>query len=62
MVAGGPIDNQDQNNLYMELARILRVGIDKESLNICIKLIQDGCNPESLAVLQSELYHEINNK
>lgn len=32
-----------------EIANLLNAGLDKETLSICIRLIEDGINPSTLA-------------
>jgi len=43
-----------------EISRVLNTGLDRETLSILIELIEQGVNPEALAVVVKELRSEIN--
>jgi len=42
----------------VELARLLRINLDPDTLSICCQLLEDGANPEALAALIVELQSE----
>ena len=51
------------NNFYFkkvafELSNLLNTGLDRETLNLCAQLLEEGANPEALAVLVTELNKE----
>jgi mitotic-spindle organizing protein 1 len=41
-----------------ELSNLLNTGLDRETLKICAQLLEEGANPEALAVLVTELNKE----
>lgn len=41
-----------------EMSQLLRCGLDKESLQICVNLLEAGVNPEALAAVIKELRRE----
>nr|ALS04307.1 mitotic-spindle organizing protein 1 [Acartia pacifica]ALS04308.1 mitotic-spindle organizing protein 1 [Acartia pacifica] len=41
-----------------EISRILNTGLDNESLAICVRLCDQGANPEALATVIKELRRE----
>jgi mitotic-spindle organizing protein 1 len=41
-------------HLY-EISQILNTGLDKESLALCVSLLESGVNPEALAAVVKEL-------
>ncbi len=43
-----------------EINKILDCGIDKESLSVCIALLETGINPEALAQVIKKLREEAN--
>jgi mitotic-spindle organizing protein 1 len=46
------------NVVLYEMASVLETGLDKETLSICIELIQQGVDPERLAAVVQELRRE----
>lgn len=54
-----PVKNaRDQiDNLY-QLSVLLGAGLDKQSLGICVSLLESGVNPEALACIMKELKKE----
>ena len=42
-------DAMEALQLIEELANILHVGLDKETLTLCIRLMENGINPTTLA-------------
>lgn len=40
------------------MARLLRINLDPETLNICCQMLEEGANPEALAALIIELQRE----
>ncbi|KAI8481513.1 hypothetical protein Bbelb_407190 [Branchiostoma belcheri] len=41
-----------------EISRLLNTGLDSETLSICVRLIEQGVNPEALASVIKELRRE----
>ena len=41
------------------MSNLLGTGLDRETLNICAQLLEEGANPEALAALLVELGKEI---
>ncbi len=41
-----------------ELARLLRINLDPETLDLCCQLLEEGANPEALAALLVQLQKE----
>jgi mitotic-spindle organizing protein 1 len=41
-----------------EISNVLKTGLDKESLEICTKMLEQGVNPEALAAVIKELRRE----
>ena len=41
-----------------EMSRILDCGVDRETVAVCISLLENGADPESLAVVVKELKRE----
>lgn len=41
-----------------EISSILNTGLDRETLSLCISLIESGVNPEALAAVIKELRRE----
>ena len=42
-------DAMEAMQVVEEIAHLLNMGLDKETLSICVRLIEDGINPSSLA-------------
>jgi len=40
------------------MSNLLNTGLDRETLNICVQLLEEGANPEALAALITELHKE----
>ena len=38
-----------------ELATMLKLDVDKETLRLCVRMIEEGANPEALVAFVSEL-------
>lgn len=49
---------QEALNLVHEISNILDTGLDKETLSICMSLVEAGVNPEALAAVVKELRRE----
>jgi mitotic-spindle organizing protein 1 len=49
-----------------EIAALLKIGLDKETLSICVRLIENGINPSTLAhfilEIQKEATRSVTNK
>ncbi|XP_031163668.1 mitotic-spindle organizing protein 1 isoform X1 [Sander lucioperca] len=41
--------------LLLEISRLLNTGLDMESLSICVRLCEQGINPEALSAVIKEL-------
>ncbi|XP_043927680.1 mitotic-spindle organizing protein 1 isoform X2 [Protopterus annectens] len=41
--------------LLLEISRLLNTGLDMESLSICVRLCEQGINPEALSSVIKEL-------
>uniref|UniRef100_UPI00398E9CB2 mitotic-spindle organizing protein 1 isoform X1 n=1 Tax=Pristiophorus japonicus TaxID=55135 RepID=UPI00398E9CB2 len=41
--------------VLLEISRLLNTGLDMESLSICVRLCEQGINPEALASVIKEL-------
>jgi hypothetical protein len=52
-----PTDGQALDVLH-ELSLMLKTGLDKETLAICMQMIDQGINPEALAAVVKELKRE----
>ncbi|XP_038674426.1 mitotic-spindle organizing protein 1 [Scyliorhinus canicula] len=42
-------------DVLLEISRLLNTGLDLESLSICVRLCEQGINPEALASVIKEL-------
>ncbi|CAF0791385.1 unnamed protein product [Brachionus calyciflorus] len=45
----GTKDAMDAMQVVEEIADLLKTGLDKETLSICVRLIENGVNPSPLA-------------
>ncbi|KAL2087613.1 hypothetical protein ACEWY4_016441 [Coilia grayii] len=45
----------EQHCLLLEISRLLNTGLDMESLSICVRLCEQGINPEALSSVIKEL-------
>jgi len=52
------VEARETFNTLMEISRILNTGLDQESLAICVRLCDQGANPEALATVIKELRRE----
>lgn len=41
--------------MLLEISRLLNTGLDMESLSICVRLCEQGINPEALSAVIKEL-------
>ena len=52
-------DTENQNSSQLEVAfeisRLLNTGLDKETLSLCMGLLEQGVNPEALADVVIEI-------
>ena len=39
----------------MEISQVLNTGLDQETMVICLRLLENGINPEALARIVTEL-------
>ena len=42
----------------MEISKLLNTGLDMETLTVCVRLCENGVNPEALALVIQELRRE----
>lgn len=42
-------------DVLLEISRLLNTGLDMESLSICVRLCEQGINPEALSLVIKEL-------
>ncbi|KAL7983927.1 mitotic-spindle organizing protein 1 [Crotalus tigris] len=42
-------------DVLMEISRLLNTGLDAETLSICVRLCEQGINPEALSAVIREL-------
>ncbi|XP_078669674.1 mitotic-spindle organizing protein 1-like isoform X1 [Branchiostoma floridae x Branchiostoma belcheri] len=47
-----------EKTALQEISRLLNTGLDSETLSICVRLIEQGVNPEALASVIKELRRE----
>lgn len=50
---------RDAFEILMELSNLLDTGLDEETLSCCVRLCENGVNPECLANVVKELRREI---
>lgn len=46
------------NLVLFEMSKLLNCGLDRESLEICVSMLEEGVNPEALAAVIKELRRE----
>ena len=52
-------DEAKQNfEILHEMSQILNCGLDQKTIHICVGLIENGVNPEALAMVVKELKRE----
>ena len=44
--------------VIMEISNMLNTGLDETTLSICVRLCENGVNPEALALVVQELRRE----
>ncbi|XP_005603753.1 mitotic-spindle organizing protein 1 [Equus caballus] len=58
-VAGAAVANpnvvMETMDVLLEISRILNTGLDMETLSICVRLCEQGINPETLSSVIKEL-------
>ncbi|XP_023333687.1 mitotic-spindle organizing protein 1-like [Eurytemora carolleeae] len=52
------IEARETFTTLLEISRILNTGLDRETLAICVRLCEQGANPEALATVIKELRRE----
>jgi len=52
------VEARETFNTLLEISRLLNTGLDNESLAICVRLCEQGANPEALATVIKELRRE----
>ncbi|RKF64106.1 Mitotic-spindle organizing protein 1 [Erysiphe neolycopersici] len=45
-------------DVFHEISTLLNAGLDRQTLSICISLIENGVNPEALASVVKELRND----
>jgi mitotic-spindle organizing protein 1 len=53
-----PLAPQNQLDVAFEISKLLNCGIDKETLSLCMGLLEQGVNPEALADAILEIRRE----
>ncbi|KAJ8253308.1 hypothetical protein GJAV_G00211440, partial [Gymnothorax javanicus] len=53
--AANPNAVQETMEVLMEISELLNTGLDMESLSICVRLCEQGINPEALSTVIKEL-------
>lgn len=48
----------DTMSVLMEVSDLLNTGLDADTLALCVRLCEQGVNPEALAVIIKELRRE----
>ena len=51
-------DAKETFQTLFEISRLLNTGLDMETLAICVRLCEQGANPEALAIIIRELRRE----
>lgn len=54
-------DDKEIINVLYEISRLLKTNLDKESLVCCVKLCENGANPEGLAHAVKEIRQSVKN-
>ena len=52
------VDAKETCQTLFEISRLLNTGLDMETLAICVRLCEQGANPEALAIIIRELRRE----
>nr|XP_034354270.1 mitotic-spindle organizing protein 1-like [Arvicanthis niloticus] len=52
---GQPNAVRETMDILLEISRILNTGLDMETLSICVRLCEQGINPEALSSVIKEL-------
>jgi mitotic-spindle organizing protein 1 len=52
------IEARETFSTLLEISRLLNTGLDAETLAICVRLCEQGANPEALATVIRELRRE----
>jgi len=52
------VEARETFSTLLETARLLNTGLDAETLAICVRLCEQGANPEALATVIRELRRE----
>uniref|UniRef100_A0A8C5VCW9 Mitotic-spindle organizing protein 1 n=1 Tax=Microcebus murinus TaxID=30608 RepID=A0A8C5VCW9_MICMU len=53
--APGRRRRRETMDVLLEISRILNTGLDMETLSICVRLCEQGINPEALSSVVKEL-------
>lgn len=51
----GQVSDAQALDVLHEMSQLLKTGLDKEALAICMQMINQGVNPEALAAVIKEL-------
>jgi len=54
------VDARETFGTLLEISKLLNTGLDSETLAICVRLCEQGANPEALATIIRELRRESN--
>lgn len=52
------VDARETFSTLLEMSKLLNTGLDAETLAICVRLCEQGANPEALATIIRELRRE----
>ena len=52
------IEARETFSTLQELSQLLNTGLDRESLDLCVRLCEQGAHPEALATIIRELRRE----
>ncbi|KAG8232123.1 hypothetical protein J437_LFUL012132 [Ladona fulva] len=53
------VNARDTFQTLMEMSRLLNTGLDFETMTICVRLCEEGINPEALATIIKDLRREV---
>ncbi|XP_035209387.1 mitotic-spindle organizing protein 1-like [Stegodyphus dumicola] len=56
--SSGVMEAKEVFGLLQEMAKLMKTGLDDETLAICVRLCEDGANPEALASIVRDLSRE----
>ncbi|KAF8795515.1 Mitotic-spindle organizing protein 1 like protein [Argiope bruennichi] len=54
----GRWEGKEMFGLLLEMAGLMNTGLDTQTLALCVRLIEDGANPQALATVIKDLRRE----